>query len=636
MNPTSPSSSSISGSLLFGSAALGRCLARGMVAGLLGVSLWPAAMAQQNHSTQGDAGQSSSSRTVQNPASSSSSGTPTQIQESTSHARIAQPEAGGSAITLETSEPLFDIAVALNACGYDADLANSNPVRQEIRDEVNQELQASSAGRDARDGVCTYFRDHAQADKGLDLAQYVSLALYTTPPPALEISVSETDLPADAAQVDQLLPLLRKFNDELHLHAIWIHHRPEYQALVDTVHTPLTKMVLSSNIYLKLPVSSYDGRRFLVLLEPMLAPAITNARLYANDYIAVASPNTAGAIHMDEVRHVYLQYTIEPLIYARAIAMNRLEPLLKPLEAAPIDFIYRSDITALITECLIRAVEARNLVFDFPKPVRPAGLTERADQFKFDAEVAAYERKTEALRRQLVERDMREGWALTGYFYDQMIGLEHDSQSLKEAIGQMVYGMDVDREKKMESQIAFLPDTRSTIHRAPAPITGVRLAELKLMKGQLDDAEEIAQKALDDPKGDHGEAHYVLGQVSVMQRFPTEATEHFEAAIKESKDPRTLAWSHIYLGRLYDVQTEPDHRKKALEEYKAALAVRDSAPDTKIAAEKGLKAPFATPKRAQATPEEDDNAPFDPTGKAEKEAYKPSGAASAPGATSPH
>ncbi len=602
-----------------------RVLCLGVV-GLLGLSLAASAMGQQNPSTPGATGQSGSSPggAVQNPASSSSSGEPAPIQESVSHARIAQPEAGGSAITLETSEPLFDIGVALNACGYDADLANSNPVRAVIRDEVNEELRGSAAARDARDGVCGYLRDHQQPDKGLDLAQYVSLALYTTPPPALEPSVSETDLPADAAQVDQILPLLRKFNEDAHLHAIWIHHRPEYQALMDGVHQPLTKMVLSSNIYLKLPVSSYDGRRFLVLLEPMLAPAVTNARLYANDYIAVASPNAAGTIHMDEVRHVYLQYTIEPLIYARAAAMNRLEPLLKPLSAAPIDFIYRSDITALITECLIRAVEARNMVFDFPKPVKPAAITQRTDGFKFDAEVATYERKAETQRRQLVDRDMHEGWALTAYFYDQMVLLEHDSESLKEAIGQMVYGMDVDRQKKQESQIVFVADTRATIHRAPAPITGVRLAELKLMKGELDDAEEIAQKTLDDPKGDHAEAHYVLGQVSVMQRFPTEATEHFEAAIKESKNPRTLAWSHIYLGRLYDVQAEPEHRKKALEEYKAALAVRDSAPDTKIAAEKGLKAPFATPKRARPTEEDDDKAPFDPTGKAEKEAYKPS------------
>ena len=69
-------------------------------------------------------------------------------------------------------------------------------------------------------------------------------------------------------------------------------------------------------------------------------------------------------------------------------------------------------------------------------------------------------------------------------------------------------------------------------------------------------------------------------------------------------------------------QPEADHpeRQKALAEYKAALAVRDSQPDTRAAAEKGLKEPFLLPKRAQ---DNEDNEPLDPTGKAEKQAYRP-------------
>jgi hypothetical protein len=51
------------------------------------------------------------------------------------------------------------------------------------------------------------------------------------------------------------------------------------------------------------------------------------------------------------------------------------------------------------------------------------------------------------------------------------------------------------------------------------------------------------------------------------------------------------------------------------------LQVRDSQPDTKQAAEAGLKRPFALPQR-EAKPADDDK-DFDPTGKAEKDAYKP-------------
>ena len=125
-------------------------------------------------------------------SSSSSSAQGGPVQESTSKARIALAGRDGAAVTLETSEPLFDLAVGLNACGYDADLAASSPVRLAVREAVNEELQGSPAGREARDALCGYIRAHALSDKGLDLAQYVSLALYTLPPPALTASVASS------------------------------------------------------------------------------------------------------------------------------------------------------------------------------------------------------------------------------------------------------------------------------------------------------------------------------------------------------------------------------------------------------------------------------------------------------------
>src|ERR1700691_2841752 len=51
--------------------------------------------------------------------------------------RTASPalvDAAGPDISLQNSEALFDIAVALNACGYDQGLATSDPVRHEGRE----------------------------------------------------------------------------------------------------------------------------------------------------------------------------------------------------------------------------------------------------------------------------------------------------------------------------------------------------------------------------------------------------------------------------------------------------------------------------------------------------------------------
>jgi hypothetical protein len=565
---------------------------------------------------------------AQQPSSSSSS-TPDKLSNdvpSKSSPRIAQPEAGGSAITLETSEPLFYIAVALNVCGYDADRAASSPVRTRIREEINTQVAASAAARTSRDALCSYVREHTLADGGLNLAQYISLALYLSPPPELTPTADQTELPPDSTQVVNILPLLRTFAEDIHLNAIWVEHRSEYEDLTARVHGPLTKMILNTNIYLRLPVSSYDGRRFLVLLEPMLAPSTTNARIYSNDYIVVASPasDPPAAVHMDDIRHIYLHYEIEPLVYSRAQAMERLQPLLKAVQEAPLEYTYKTEIVPLITECLIKAIETRTMDVGIPKPQKLApSVKARADLERYDADMSAYDHQAEAVRRKAVDLAMRQGWVLVDYFYDQIGTMEKDGISLRENMGQMVYGMDVDRERHKDQQIAFLPESsHDVLRRATTQLSGLQLAELKIFKGDLAGASDIANKVLADPSGDHAQAHYVLARVNLMQRQPGAAIGDFQEVLDTSKNPRTLAWSHIYLGRLYDIMPQPD-RQKAIAEYQAALTVRDAQPDTKAAAEQGIKKPFIAPKVEHQTPDESDDAPLDPSGKAEKDAYRP-------------
>ena len=565
------------------------------------------------------------------PSTSSSSDPDSRIDTAAPGPRIAQPEAAGSAITLETSEPLFYLAAALNTCGYDKGLSESSPVRTKIREEINQELAASEQARDARDGLCTFIREHALNDPGRNLAQYVSLSLYLTPPPELTTSVDLTELPPDSTQVVEILPLLRTFADAVRLNALWAEHRAEYEGFVDSIHEPLTKMVLNTNIYLHLPVSSYDGRRFMVLLEPMLAPSEANARIYGNDFVIVVSPaaQPAASVPMDLIRHTYLHYVVEPLIYARTSAMDRLLPLLKPVQQAPLEFTYKSDIVSLLTECLIKAIEAQMMDVGIPRPARPVSVRDRSDEDRYQAQVAEYDRKAEAVRRHAVEVDMRQGWVLVEYFYNQLGTMDKAGSSLKDNIGPMVYGMDVERERHHDEQIAFLPQGsggdpafHDAVRHRPRQLTGLDLGEMKLMKGDVNGAGEIADAALKaDPK--NAQAHYLLGRINLMQGDPDDALENLTQTVQLSHAPRTIAWAHIYLGRMYDIAQKPE-RDKAVAEYKAALANRDSQPDTKAAAEKGIKEPFTLPKRAAASSDDpNDSNTLDPTGKAEKEAYRP-------------
>jgi tetratricopeptide (TPR) repeat protein len=543
----------------------------------------------------------------------------------TNRPRAAQIERGGAAVTLEVSEPLFDLAAALNACGYDADLDKSAPVRAKVREEMNAALANSEAARDSRDKMCAYINQHRLNDLGLDVGQYVSLALYLSPPPDLTPNVDLTDLPPQAAAVVNVLPLLRTFADEIHLHYIWLQHRAEYEALTARVHDPMTQMILNTNIYLHQPVSTYDGRRFLVLLEPMLSPNLTNARVYGFDYIIVMSPDnstTGDPVSMDQIRHIYLHYVVEPLVYSRGQAMERMQPMLKSIQDAPLEFFYKSDIVALMTECLIKGIEAHLDLIPDPPPQKLKGNKSREELAQYDMEKSAYDAKTSVARDNLVMLDERQGWVLTRYFYDALSTMQRNSESLHEEIAPMIYGMDVDRQRRDAEHILFVKTVPSDPLRPtqqPRKIEGMDLAELDLLKGNSGDAADLSEKALADPAGDHARATYVLARIDLMEGDPDKATEGFRQTLTLSKDPRTLAWSHIYLGRLYDSMNPPD-RVKAVAEYKAALRERDSLPDTRQAAESGVAKPFALPQRAASKEDEKD---FDPTGKAEKDAYKP-------------
>ena len=532
-------------------------------------------------------------------------------------------EAAGSAVTLETSEQMFTVATALNACGYDAGLSESLPVRAAVRHDISEQVANVEGGIPAQRALCAYIQAHQLAGSQ-NLAQYVSLALFLTPD--LQLSFPENEMPPDALNVDNMLPLLRTWAAALRLHNIFVHHRGEYEAAVLQVHDSVTRMLLETNAYLHQPATVYDGRRFLVLLEPMLSPEAANARIYGTDYFVVlsATPPQADAkteamrkagLHLDELRHIYLLYEIDPIIYARASATNRLMPILKTVQDAPIDFLYKNDINAFMTECLIQAIEARTMDTGIEKPSRKANGKERFDPTGFNVAMADYERRAEVVRRQQVIRDMRSGWVLTQYFYDKLSTQDREGISLKQSMGELVYGMDVPAEADRDKKIPFFaegsPDlvgvsgTGGTTRRGkalkPQPLSAMDQAEQKLQRGDRAGAAELAEKEL-AVHPDSTEAMYVMARLHLMQREPQEAFDTFEKIVATGKDTRTVAWSHVYLGRMYDTALAQPDRAKAVAEYKAALATPGIQPDVQAAAEQGLKQSFAVPQRAPQQP----------------------------------
>lgn len=493
------------------------------------------------------------------------------------------------------------MAAALNACGYDEGLEDSAPVRQRVREEINQALARSETARAKRDKVCLFIAQHRMTGTERDISQYISLALYLSPPPDLETTVDLTEMPPDSTQVVEVAPLLRDFAAAVDLHGIWLTVHHTYDEEIDKLHDPLSSMIVSTNLYLKMPASTYDGRRFIVVMEPLLSPKLVNARIYGTDYVVVVSP-VNGQIPMTSVRHTYLHYVIEPLLYTRANAIDRTQPILKEIREAPLEFRFRSDTVALTVECLIKAIEARTMDTGVPLVKIPAGI-DRSELPKYDHERQVSQEKIDAIRVATVRHDMTQGYVLTQYFYEQMIQFEKDAASLRDTMGEMVYTMDVDQQVHRARQIEFDAQADGDVLQRSKPhvLTGLDLAEARLEAGDVATASALARQSLTVHSdmlssdtlasvADSARANFILARAAILGGRPEEAIDRFQKTIATSKEPRQLAWSHIYLGRILDLDCKRD---AAVSEYQQALANRDGAQDTRLAAERGVKAAYA-------------------------------------------
>jgi hypothetical protein len=473
-------------------------------------------------------------------------------------------------VSLDTSETLFTVLTAINTCGYDQELNASDPLRAQIRSEVAKAIQNTPGAPEAVAPMCQFYREHQPPDTSRDLAQYVSLALYLQDPPTFIPKVKQTELPPDAAGVAAIVPFMQAFYDKVGLHAIWERHRARYAEFSEIYHQPLSKMTFDTEIYLKLPSAGYLGRQFIVYLDAMGAPGQVNARNYASDYFVVISPSSS--LKMQQIRHTYLHYLLDPLALKNGGSFKRLEPLLDAVKTAPMDEAFKNNISLLVTECLVRAIETRTM---------GSAKTPEAERLK-----------------SLDESD-EEGYVLTRHFYDALIKFEKDPAGLRAMYAEMLDAIDVGKEMKRTSQIEFAGEAAPELLHLARPRNERLLlnAERRLSAGDAETAQKLAQEALDEEQGDPGRALFILAQVATKNRDMEGARTYFERALQMAHEPKVIAWSHIYLGRIFDLKEERD---VAVDHYRAALdAAGATLPEAKSAAERGIEQPYEPPAPAQ-------------------------------------
>ena len=120
-----------------------------------------------------------------------------------------------------------------------------------------------------------------------------------------------------------------------------------------------------------------------------------DSRNFGTNYYMVISPDHEGHVRFPEIRHTYLHFVLDPMALSHGNTLKQLEPILEDVKNAPMATAFKNDISLMVNECLIRAIEARTTI---PK-------------------------SNEAARNAYVQRSVEEGFVLTRVLYDQLSGL---------------------------------------------------------------------------------------------------------------------------------------------------------------------------------------------------------------------
>jgi len=462
-------------------------------------------------------------------------------------------------IVAEPNLQIFTVLAAVNAAGYNdgADKPELAPLRAAVRKEL------ASLNIPSLPALREYYQRHKLTEPGRDLSQYVSLALFLGPPPAFKLQQSETSLPPEISDFEDMVPLIASFYQEAKIAALWEKYQPAMEQESERYRKLLSKLILETGAYLRIDMSAYMSRKFAIYISPLGAPNQTNARSYGDTYYIVVSP--AADLPESDILHGWLHYILDgyPYKYWRTVENKaELQKITKRIPALDSEVV--SDFNLQLTESMIRAIQ-----------VRRSGASAQEKQ-------------------RAVDDAMESGYYLTAYFYEALGAFEKQAVGMRLYYPDMIDAISVKKEQERLAKVHFraqaAPEFSEGHQKLWSPIEqGIRQGEDSIARGQYEQARQI----LEDVTKEYGQqprAVYDLAIVATIEKQPETAKQYFTQAAGLSADPHIKAWSHIYLGRLLDLQGNRDEAKA---EYSAALAVGDPGADTRTAAEKGLQQGFS-------------------------------------------
>jgi tetratricopeptide (TPR) repeat protein len=359
---------------------------------------------------------------------------------------------------------------------------------------------------------------------------------------------------------------MARFYKEAGIDDLWKRTQGAFDSYIERYHEPVARVVLQANSYLRNDTgTNYMGRHFQVYIDLLAAPNQVQTRSYGNEYYVVVTPSLEPRI--EEIRHAYLFFLLDPLATRSADVLNRKRGLIDHAQRAPaLPDMYKEDFLLLATASLVKAVEAR------------------------------MDRKPDASAEAL-----RQGYILTPYFSEQLPAYEKQEQAMRFYYADMVKALDLKKEDARLASVEFAREAPvRVVKAAPAPpppaLTGaaktLETAEQLYTARDLQKAREAFMQALKETEERplQAQAWYGLARIAVLQKDPESAERLFQRTIELGPEPQVKAWTYVYLGRLSDAAGE---REQASRHYREALAVAGASDAARRAAEQGVQGSFS-------------------------------------------
>ncbi len=468
---------------------------------------------------------------------------------------------GNGNVLLEPNEQLFYILAAVNAAGYDAGLGYSAP--GDTRLIVREYLQAQNAP--VLPELKKFYADHqVKNDPDKDLGQYISLALMTGSAPDFRLTVPDNELPPDARDVAGILPLLRTYYAQSKMLFIWSKVQKQYEEAAERYTSAVRDDFVLTEAYMRFPSGGYLGRTYAIYIDLMGAPEQVQARIYGLNYFLVVTPSREPKL--TEIRFQYLHFLLDPLAAKYGAELEQKASLQHIARQAPtLGLDFKDDFGLLATECLIRAVELRI------NKVRGADAQKSLDEMT------------------------GQGLILVHYFYESLQAFEHQDTTMTTYYKPMILAIDLRTEQKRLFPVQFATKPPAAVtHAAPAQTEEQQLldkADNEFFQGKYPDAKTDYRAVLDKDNASSERAIYGMAVVYANMRKPDLAEEYFQKSLATAHDLRIVTWSHIYLGRLNDLNGKRD---AATAQYHAALVTAAAFPMALRAAESGMQSPFGS------------------------------------------